>query len=89
VKTIVLFVVGLIIVMQCGPVRYRVNARTQAAARPFEHVVLVQPTIFQSARPPDPDKRVEFQALYQELVDDETRNRRIADDVIDSVKHGR
>ncbi len=78
-----------IIVMQCGPIRYRVNARAQAAARPFEHFVLVQPTAFQSARPPDCDKRVEFQALYQELVDDETRNRRIADDVIESVKHGR
>ena len=78
-----------IIVMQCGPIRFRVSARAQAAARPFEHFVLVQPTTFQSARPPDRDKRVEFQALYQELVDDETRNRRIADDVIDSVKHGR
>ena len=60
-----------IIFMQCGPVRHRVNARAQAAARPFEHYVRVQPTSFQSARPPDPDKRVEFQALYQELVEDE------------------
>ena len=72
--------------MQCGPVRYRVNARAQAAARPFEHFVLVQPTTFHSARPPDADKRLEFQALYQELVDDATRNRRIADDVIEAVK---
>ena len=78
-----------IIVMQCGPVRYRVNARAQAAARPFEHFVLVQPSPFHSVRPPDPDKRLEFQALYQDLVDDATRNRRIADDVIESVKNGR
>ena len=78
-----------IIVMQCGPVRYRVNARAQAAARPFEHFVVVQPSTFHSVRSPDPDKRLEFQALYQDLVDDATRNRRIADDVIESVKNGR
>jgi superfamily II DNA or RNA helicase/very-short-patch-repair endonuclease len=78
-----------IISMQCGPVRYRANARAQAAARPFEHFVLVQPTAFQSARPLDSDKRVEFQVLYQELVDDADRNRRIADDVVESVRNGR
>ena len=44
---------------------------------------------FHSARSPDADKRLEFQALYQELVDDATRNRRIADDVIEAVKNGR
>ena len=78
-----------IVTMQCGPVRYRVNARAQAAARPFEHFVLVQPTGFRSRRAPDPDRRVEFQALYQELVADTARNRRIADDVIDAVNGGR
>jgi hypothetical protein len=39
-----------IIFMQCGPVRHRVNARVQAAARPFEHFALVQPTSFQPTR---------------------------------------
>jgi superfamily II DNA or RNA helicase len=78
-----------IIFMQCGPVRHRVNARAQAATRPFEHFVLVQPTAFHPNRGPEPDKRVEFQALYQELVDDELRNRRICDDVVESVKSGR
>ena len=78
-----------IIFMQCGPVRHRVNARAQAAARPFEHFVLVQPTPFHPNRSPAPDKRVEFQALYHELVDDELRNRRICDDVVESVNSGR
>lgn len=78
-----------IIFMQCGPVRHRVSARSQAANRPFEHHVLVQPTSFQSRRPPDPDRRLEFQALYQELVEDEARNRRICEDVLDSVRSGR
>jgi superfamily II DNA or RNA helicase/very-short-patch-repair endonuclease len=78
-----------IVFMQCGPVRHRVNARAQAAARPFEHLVLVQPTMFQPTRGPDSDKRVEFQDLYQELVDDELRNRRICNDVVESVNSGR
>jgi superfamily II DNA or RNA helicase len=78
-----------IIFMQCGPVRHQVNARAQAASRPFEHFVLVQPTSFQPNRSPDPDKRVEFQALYQELVDDQARTQRICEDVVDSVRNGR
>ena len=78
-----------IIFMQCGPVRHRVDARAQAATRPFDHIVLVQPTTFQPARAVDPDRRVEFQTLYQELVCDEARNRRIADDVIEAVDAGR
>jgi superfamily II DNA or RNA helicase len=78
-----------IIFMQCGPVRHRVNAKAQAASRPFEHVVLVQPTAFEPSRTADSDKRVEFQTLYQELVDDEPRNGRICDDVIESVRNGR
>jgi superfamily II DNA or RNA helicase len=78
-----------IIFMQCGPVRHQVNARAQAASRPFEHFVLVQPTSFRPTRGPDPDKRVEFQTLYQELVDDAARTQRICEDVVESVRNGR
>jgi superfamily II DNA or RNA helicase/very-short-patch-repair endonuclease len=78
-----------IIFMQCGPVRHRIDARAQAAARPFEHRVLVQPTAFSSLASPDEDKRAEFQALYQALIDDEVRTRRICEDVVESVRAGR
>jgi superfamily II DNA or RNA helicase len=78
-----------IIFMQCGPVRHRVNARAQAAARPFEHFVLVQPTAFQSTKTVDADKRAAFQSLYQELIDDEARTCRICEDVLAAVKAGR
>ena len=78
-----------IIFMQCGPVRHQVSARAQAASRPFEHFVLVQPTGFQPTRNPDQDKRVEFQTLYQELVEDTTRTRRICEDAVDAVRDGR
>lgn len=78
-----------IIFMQCGPVRHRVNARVQAAIRPFEHIVIVQPTNFRPIKTADPDKRVEFLALYQDLVGDELRTRRICEDVVESVRSGR
>ncbi|HVS66404.1 MAG TPA: DEAD/DEAH box helicase family protein [Thermoanaerobaculia bacterium] len=78
-----------IVFMQCGPIRHRVSARKQAAARPFDHLVLVQPTSFHSERPPDTDRRLEFQALYRELIEDESRNRRICDDIVESVGGGR
>jgi very-short-patch-repair endonuclease len=49
----------------------------------------VQPTSFLAQRAPHPDKRVEFQAIYQELIADDSRTRRICDDVIEAVGDGR
>ena len=78
-----------IIFMQCGSVRHRVDARAQAAARPFEHTVIVRPTTFQTGNVTGTDKRIEFQSLYQLLVDDETRNRAICEEVVLAVRDGR
>ena len=78
-----------IIFMQCGPVRHRVDARAQAAARPFEHYALVRPTSFRPFRAPESDKRLEFQSLYRELVEDDVRNQRICEDVLEAVNNGR
>jgi superfamily II DNA or RNA helicase len=78
-----------IIFMQCGPVRYRDSAKLQAAARPFSHSVIIRPTAFQSRREPETDKRVEFQMLYKELIEDERRNVLICDDLLQAVRDGR
>jgi superfamily II DNA or RNA helicase/very-short-patch-repair endonuclease len=78
-----------IIFMQCGPVRYQVNAKAQAALRPFEHKVVVRPTGFHSLRGPDPDQRNEFLRLSKELTEDEGRNRMICEDVIRAVREPR
>jgi superfamily II DNA or RNA helicase/very-short-patch-repair endonuclease len=78
-----------IIFMQCGSVRHRVDAKAQAAARPFEHTVIVRPTTFQTGSSAGTDKRIEFQSLYQLLVDDETRNRAICEEVVQAVRDGR
>jgi len=78
-----------IIFMQCGPIRHRVSARSEAIRRPFTHTVLVRPTAFQPTAPPSSDRRVEFQSLYGDLIGDQSRNRRICDDVIEAVQSGR
>ena len=78
-----------IIFMQCGAVRHRVDAKAQAAARPFDHTVIVRPTAFQSAGSTGADKRIEFQTLYQCLVEDDTRNRVIGEEIAQAVSAGR
>jgi superfamily II DNA or RNA helicase/very-short-patch-repair endonuclease len=78
-----------IIFMQCGPVRYRVDAREQAATRPFTHQVIVRPTGFKSAAPADPDQRIQFQQLQMALAADDHRNRLICEDVVGAVRNGR
>jgi hypothetical protein len=77
-----------IIFMQCGPVRHRVDAKAQAASRPFTHHVLVRPTGFR-AEASDPDPRAEFQQLYGALWNDERRNQMICADVVSATKEGR
>jgi superfamily II DNA or RNA helicase/very-short-patch-repair endonuclease len=78
-----------IIFMQCGPVRYRGNAKQQAAAHPFEHKVMVRPTGFRPLRPAHPNVRMQFHQLYEELVGEEERNRLICQDVLQALGEGR
>lgn len=74
--------------MQCGPVRYRVGAREQAAARPFNHCVIVRPTNFRAVEVAEDDARFQFHALYQSLVTDSDRNQLICGDVLEAVRAG-
>jgi superfamily II DNA or RNA helicase len=78
-----------IIFMQCGPLRYRVDAKKQAAARPFAHHLLVRPTGFHSIVAPDEDARIEFHGLCEALRNDDARNEMICADVISALHEGR
>lgn len=77
-----------IIFMQCGPIRYKDNAKKQAENRPFEHYVIPRFTSFRVALNKD-EKDLPIQELYSELVDNEVRNQLIIDDVVKSYKGGR
>ena len=78
-----------IIFMQCGPIRHRVDAKSQAASRPFSHHVVVRPTGFRTARAADIDQRIEYQELCGELMENPARNRMLCDDVVRAVEEGR
>jgi superfamily II DNA or RNA helicase/very-short-patch-repair endonuclease len=78
-----------IIFMQCGPVRFRDNARKQAASRPFTHHVLVRPTGFRAPDLAAADSRAEFQRLYEALTQSPSRNQLICNDVIAAAQAGR
>jgi superfamily II DNA or RNA helicase/very-short-patch-repair endonuclease len=78
-----------IIRMQCGPVRHRVDARQQAAARPFTHEVVVRPTGFFPEGTPEADARREFQRLCDAVMRSTTRNALIVAEVVEAVRAGR
>ena len=72
--------------MQCGPIRYRVNAKEQALARPFKHIVIPRPTNF---RMPPSTEKPEMHELYAALADNKSRNDLIRVDLLRSIKAGR
>lgn len=73
-----------IIFMQCGAIRYIVDAKSQAEKRIFEHYLIPK---FTPCRQGNGDKSIT--EIYKELVDNELRNSYIANDIIDAVKSGR
>jgi superfamily II DNA or RNA helicase len=71
-----------IIMMQCGPIRYKIDAKNQAKVRPFGHVLMAKETKFNT-------KKTEFHEIYEELALDSSRNHQILDDVLQSLEKGR
>ena len=77
-----------IVFMQCGPVRFRASAKSQARQRPFAHRALLRLTAFrlpegiETERPP-------IQHVYGALAEDVARNDMIFDDVLSALEAGR
>ncbi|MDD2903903.1 MAG: DEAD/DEAH box helicase family protein [Syntrophales bacterium] len=77
-----------IIFMHCGPVRYRADARKEAAKRPFEHYVIPRFTGFRAPFDRD-EKEISIQEFYSGIAADELRNQQITDDVLRAHENGR
>ena len=77
-----------IIFMQCGPVRFRANARAQAQQRPFGHRAILRPTAFRMPEEVS-GERPPIQHVYAALAADEERNDLIFDDVLQALEDGR
>ena len=72
-----------IIFMQCGQIRYRVDAKAQAEKRSFEHYMIPRFTSYRSSA----EKTIN--ALYKKLSVDPVRNALIREDVLSALKTGR
>jgi superfamily II DNA or RNA helicase len=74
-----------IIYMQCGPIRYKLSARSMTASSPFEHEVI--PRLTEFCVPPE-QADTTIQELYAGLVDDNARNELIVGDLLHAVEAG-
>ena len=76
-----------IIHMQCGPIRYQVDAKAQAEKRPFDHAVTPRFTSF--AQPLTDSEPWKITDAYAAMQINEERNERIVEDVLSCVELGR
>jgi hypothetical protein len=77
-----------IIFMQCGPIRYRDDAKMQAEKRPFDHFIVPRFTSFNT--PLDKkEKDIPIHELYAGIIENEMRNQLIIDDVVQCHKNDR
>jgi superfamily II DNA or RNA helicase len=73
-----------IIIMQCGPIRFRVDARKQAQERPFEHVVISRHTSFRM--PPGEEEGIQY--IYAAMIRHTPRNDLIFSDLLSALEEG-
>ena len=78
-----------IIFMNCGPVRYKVDDKKQAAARPFAHEVIVRETSFRMPASFEADQYTAIHEIYKSLLQSDERNQVIVSDVMNAIKNNR
>lgn len=79
-----------LIMMQCGPIRYRVDPKAQSGHEPFDHVVNVRPTAFRLPTSATQENgEVTHADMIRFMATDEARNRMIVADILNAVKEGR
>ena len=78
-----------IIFMNCGPVRYKVDDKKQAAARPFAHKVIVRETDFKMPASFEADHYTAIHEIYKALLQSNERNQVIVSDVMRVIKKNR
>ena len=74
-----------IIFMQCGPIRFSTDAKSQIAKQSFERCLIPRFTSYRSIT----DDKQSITTLYQLLSEDEIRNSLIVEDVCKAVEAGR
>ncbi|MDR3137195.1 MAG: DEAD/DEAH box helicase family protein [Coriobacteriales bacterium] len=75
-----------ILFLECGPVRFKTDAKEQAKKRPFEHYVVPRFTGFQRTSVNDDTN---WASVASALIASEDRNQMIIDDVVSALESGR
>lgn len=75
-----------IIIMQCGPIRAKIDNKTVALERPFKHIVLLKETFFKI---PESMTEPTIQELYSALINNRERNIQITNEILDALTDGR
>src|SRR6266849_4965629 len=75
-----------IILMQCGPIRFNVSSKKQAAASAFQYEVI--PRLTEFTVPPEWNG-IGIQDIYTALVNDEQRTDFVVADVVGAIEDGR
>lgn len=74
-----------LIFMQCGPIRYSVDAKSQAQIREFSHYIIPRFTSFRSLN----SKEKTITQIYAEITQSDSRKKQIIDDAIIAMENGR
>ncbi len=77
-----------IVYMQCGPIRYKVDSKSQVLQRTFTHKVVTRQTDFSMIMGSE-DAEIKITDIYQALVEDTKRNDMILDDIIAAIVAGK
>jgi superfamily II DNA or RNA helicase len=77
-----------IVYMQCGPIRYRIDAKSQVLQRSFTHKVVTRQTDFSMIEHGE-EAEIKITDIYQALVEDSRRNDLILDDIIAAIVAGK
>ena len=75
-----------IIIMQCGQIVHSINPKTQNKQLPFNHYILPRYTDFKM---PEEHQDLTINQIYASLIQDETRNQLIFDDISAELKEKR
>jgi superfamily II DNA or RNA helicase len=75
-----------IVLMQCGPIRFKENPKKATINQPFEHVVFPRETSFGI---PLNSNRMTIQEIYQAMIQDQERNDLIFDDLLSALENRR
>lgn len=73
------------IFMQCGPIRYSADAKTQMASQTFERLLIPRFTSYRELT----DDKTTYMQILQRMADNVYRNRLIVTDVCEALDEGR